>query len=473
MTSIEPNVPSVLSIQTPSTMGYPPTNIRFRGAIYKIAVDKPLFTVQEFESRQKQIEQQQQKLKEKLNTRGQEPQSEDAANPFAQPPLPVAEHVKDANDLVEKAAADARKTLDKHKVTYKENEPLVSLDSDGVELSFVVTDGELGKGAFNNPSVIFDYVIKAGESSGGSFWEGFKDAIDKGLGYHLKGFAVSQVIFDFCDHYFGAEPSTRHYDELLSAVSFLQKGLSDVRAEKRLEIPKESADVEVVRDWVKAVLVDIWENRVDQNSKKPIENWQDITQVRQMIEALQKNRYINMAQSKKIIDYLTTLQGVPYTDFIKEIENEATGKSPKKVSIKASIERAVRQLTAHEQYSGEVRYGIDEKTGHMVAGINAPYQMQYIFDKQPGGRLKFLEAGMNICNQTLLVNTEANAKGLLSSNLTLAEAYKAAVNVEDRRTRKPQKDVSVELLELLNRASQDTTKSDQPAGGGVKNPLGK
>jgi len=445
-----------------------PSILRFRGAIYKIAVDAPGFRVKDFEARQQQLKDQQRALEKNLQTRDQEPPTEvDAPLPGAQSPLPLAEHVKDANDLVEKAAEDARKLLTKHGVKAVEANPLLSVDSDGVELAFFVNSGELVKGAFNNPAVIFDYALKAGESSEGSFWEGFKDAIGKGLGYHLKGFSVVQVIFDFCNHYFGAEPGSRHFDELLSAVSFLQTGIADIRAEQRLEIPKDSADVEVLRDWVKNVLLDVLENRVDRNSKHPVENWQDKTQVKQMIVALQKNRYINQAQAKKVNDYLDTLQGTAYKDFIKEIEDEAAGVAQKKVSIKSNIEKAVRALTSHEQYTGEIKYGADDKTGNMVASINAPYKMLYIFEKMPGGKIKFLEAAMNICNQTLIVDTADDAKDLLSANLTLAEAYKAAVNVEDRRTRKTQKEFTEELLaDFLSQKAKEIS-SKPPAGGEV------
>lgn len=326
-------------------------------------------------------------------------------------------NLQNAKRLLDSAQEQAEGWMKSKGVAYNAAQSKIAPEEHGLELAYPVSFGKLGV-LWPDAEFIFDYEL---EVSGQNFMDALRTLKFIGQG----GKNLREAMFNFCNHYFGATDKT--LPELLFAVAFLQSGVEFVNPEARLKVVEfEKGKESEHRDWIMDVLIEIREKKIDKRTPKYIRNWLDKTQIMNVISALTQEGWMADDQKKIVNGFLGKLNQPEFEQFMSDLADKAKGgSSGKRPPLTDRIVEVVRDLTQHERYTGSIDVGMG-KDG-IVARIDAPYAFFYVFDADaPGADVTLKWAGMTICNHTLHVTTEDNAKSMLTANLDLAEAYQLA-----------------------------------------------
>ena len=467
-----------------------PELIRFRGAFYRRALeegeDRDLV-----EQRLKEIQQEEGYTPPKVDPKGTPDDDLRQMKPTAEQ---VEKAADSALDLLVAASAHSEDLMQKAGIKYKEDfmyamgvpaekegaeedegwNVIVGGD-EGVEVNFNVKEGNFtaDKADFQDePLAIFDYRIF--DKDGRGFWKGLWNSIKTVSGFGGQ-YELHEFIFHFCTHNFGATADDKKFTgELLEAVGFIQNPSKVVKLQGAARVQKIEDNIDEVelRDNVVKLLADIMEEEQENAHKSgvPITRWQDPEQAKRTVDRLRQTRFLTKKQQDAIVKIIDSA-GDGYDALIQEAIQQARGGVPsaKGVTLSDRVERYVQQLAAHEEYSGKVTIYVDVRTNTIIAEIDAPYKFRYYFKKQPGGKLELDHASMKMCDFEFIVNTEDNAKQLLTHDVTFGMAYGAAVN--PKRTKKYAKNDLQALYEKLKGQAVKELHGDD-AGGEVKNPMG-
>jgi hypothetical protein len=462
-----------------------PELIRFRGAFYRKAVEG-----EDREWIDQEVKKIQRQLKDELPTEKPSQESTQKTTTVVTPEK-VEQAADSALDLLVAASANAENLMQKAGIKYQGDfmyamgVPAEKEDADedagwnvivggdeGVEVNFNVKEGNFSADFQDEPLAIFDYRIF--DKDGRGFWKGLWNSIKTVSGFGGQ-YELHEFIFHFCTHNFGASADDKKFTgELLEAVGFIQNPSKVVKLQGAARVQKIEDNIDEVelRNNVVKLLADIMEEEQENAAKSgaPITRWQDPEQAKRTVDRLRQTRFLTKKQQNAIVQIIDSA-GNTYESLIQEAIELARGATPsaKGVTLSDRVERYIKQLTAHEDYSGKVSIYVDVRTNNIIAEIDAPYKFRYYLKKQPGGKLELDHASMKMCDFEFIVNTEDNAKQLLTHDVTFGMAYGAAVN--PKRTKKYAKNDLQALYEKLKgQAVEELHGKD--AGGEVEKPMG-
>jgi len=381
----------------------------------------------------------------------------------------------------------AKETLSKFNIATSGNVQFYADEADGVDVGAPVATGAFS--AVKDSKITFDYSIDLPTDYLANLRSKLKD---KGLAdVEKEGFAakilsalpflksskpkLQEVVFQFCKHGFAG--SKQYVEELLSTVGFLQN--VEARPGTLMQVPEQKATEEQQKEWAAEVFKQIIENEMHHHAGVDIfrkSEWGNKAKMEEVIKGLAAKKILGADQVAALDKILKPLTLKEYAELIRDIltpSQEAT-----RFSLKAKVEEAVKELTKHEKYTGPIKFGI-HKDGNIIAAIDAPYPFQYIFRQPAGGKVKFVEAGVEICDFTFIAKTEQDAKGLLTASLNLADAYKRAANptVSQNRKERDAEELFLRIHDLSKKVQEQEGIKDQPPtpaeGVGVKPEAGK
>ena len=351
-------------------------------------------------------------------------------------------------------------------------------EADGVDVSAAVATG--GFAAIKDAKVIFDYNVNLPAD----YLELLKERLqDKGLadvekdGFVAKLFAalpglknihltpkLQEVVFRFCKHGFAGSGGTT--DELLKTVGYLQS-VKDVRPGTLMQVPTEEATEDQIKEWASEIFKQIIENEMHHHAGVDIwrkSEWGKKVKMQEVIKGLGVKKILGGDQVSKLEAVLNPMKSTEYAELIRDIltpSQEGT-----RFSLKQKVDELIKELTKHEKYTGDVKYGIAED-GNIVASIDAPYPFVYILTQPAGGHVKLKEAGTEICDFAFTVNTPDSAKHLLTASLNLADAYKRAVNpsVSQNRKERDAEDLFLKIHDLSKQLKEEDALQEKPPTG--------
>jgi len=314
-------------------------------------------------------------------------------------------------------------------------------EADGIDMGVPIATKNFS--ALPNTSLSFDYYIRLPEEDLEALRargltdiekEGFAGRILRNI-KNLVGSnnKLQEVVLHFCNHGFVGTGNT--VGELLDTVGFLQKK-TQVRPGELLEVPEEEASEENIKEWVSEVFKQIIENEMHHHAGVDIfrkSQWGDIGKMKEVLKGLQAKNILGGDQVSVLMKFLGGLKPTEYASMIRDILTPT--RATEKYSLRKVVEAKIAELTKHEQYKGEVKFGIADD-GNIVAAIDAPYPFQYILKQRTGGKIELLHADTEICDFSFIVDTEQAAKDLLTASLNMADAYKRAVNPSVSQNRK-------------------------------------
>ena len=356
---------------------------------------------------------------------------------------------------------EAKSMLSKYGVAVSGKINFDADEADGVDVSAAVATG--GFSQIKDAKVIFDYSVDLPDD----YLEDLKSRLEnKGLaevekdGLLVRLLAATpilkklfpklqEVIFQFCKHGFAGSGNT--VEELLRTVAYLQS----VRARPGvlLEVPDTEATKEEIDEWARELFKQIIENDMHQHAAVGIHrkaDWGTKPFMSLVVRGLGEKNILGTDQVAVLEKVINSQSREEFAKFIRE--TLAPSAEGKRISLKSKVEDAVKALTKHEKYTGDVKIGVHDD-GNIVAAIDAPYPFQYIFRQLAGGKVKLKEAGAEICDFSFVVETEERAKHLLTASLNLADAYKRAANPTLSQNRK-ERDMEELFLKIV-----ETSKS--------------
>jgi hypothetical protein len=259
------------------------------------------------------------------------------------------------------------------------------------------------------------------------------------LNVNKASYKIQEIIFHLCAHNF--VPSMNDLDSFLSSMAFLQNG--DVRAQAGAlrEVPKgvEEGDAAAKIAWaqkvIKQVIEQDYEKEVGFRFPSGAKNWGDRPFFDKVLQEAATQKLITQGMFNKLtetLDEVTDNDPEKFRDLVREVLRGKEGEAV--TAMQKTVERAVQQLTKHEDYRGSIKYGVDED-GDIIAAVEAPYPFRYIF-KRSGKNVMLKEAQMEFCDYTWATTSQNGARRLISANLELAHAFKRAVNPSMSQSRK-------------------------------------
>lgn len=355
---------------------------------------------------------------------------------------------KDAADFMEKAG-----------ITIKDVR-FVAAEEDGIDVAADATAGNFKGDTF----FVLDYAVKFPknkktvplsedeESDEPKFIDDLTAGIFNVDKATHKG--PQEVIFHICRHNF--VPSMNDLKSFMSAMAFLQDtGQVKAQAGALREVPEQDWKEDKKKKWF-AELIKKWvHNDFEKEAGKDFSNigkkaWGDRRKFDAVVEGGVHNKLITQAFANKLletVDELTEKDANRFRDLVRESLQETQGEGI--AATQKTVERAVQQLTKHEDYRGGVKYGIDED-GAIIAKIEAPYPFHYIFERA-GPNVRLREAQMEFCDYKWVATSPGAAMKLVSADLELAHAYKRAINpsLSESRKEMEQRAVAKRITESL------------------------
>jgi hypothetical protein len=318
-------------------------------------------------------------------------------------------HVEELDDAYKDIDKAAKKMMNKVGIrnAHLLKEGLVQT-KDGADLIYNIETNSL-PGA----KLRFDFTI--------DHLENFKTFITRP---YLKKFNVNEVILEYCDHSFVANDVSQ-MSQLMKSVGLLQGELKSRSREDLGRFTKDEADrVDYALGMVQKLIafseVDAGDEDLgDLDNPKYVVNYFIEHQDRLAVT----DEVLNLLE-----DVLSKIPAEEWKKRVEEYKEDLVSKSPRVPSRKL-VEEKIQDLTSHERYGGKVAVDYT-RDGRLVAAINAPYPILYIFNREPGAQIKLDEVAMEFCHNTHLAVNESEAKQLISANLDFAEAYETAANVE-------------------------------------------
>lgn len=284
-----------------------------------------------------------------------------------------------------------------------------------------------------------------------------------------------EVILHICRHNF--VPAMNDLDGFMKSMAFLQKGPVDARPGTLREIPKEDASEEKLKQWasaaIKKMATERFEREVGIQFSQGAKNWGDRKFFDEVLTEAVSQRVLTQQFVNKLQDTLDKLTGnddEKFRDLVREALQEKHGEGV--TAMDKTVKNAVQQLTKHEDYRGDVQYGVDEN-GDIVASIEAPYPFRFIFQRA-GMNVRLKEAQMSFCDWRWVTKSPAGAVQLVSADLELAHAYKRAVNPSLSQSRKEmeQREMYKKVRRMLRREDVEQGVQSEEAVGLPKKDTG-
>jgi hypothetical protein len=375
---------------------------------------------------------------------------------------------------------EAKSMLSKYNIATSGSIVFAADEADGVDVSAEVATGGFSK--IKDSKVIFDYsvnlpadyleVVKSRLSEEG---KGLADVerdglvaklvatlpIVKSIGWAQVSPKLQEVIFQFCKHGFAGSGST--VEELLRTVAYLQS-VKDVASGVLLEVPVTDATEEQISEWAGELFKQIIENDMHQLAAVGIHrkaDWGKKAFMSLVVRNLGEKNILGSDQVSALEKVIESLGSTEFAKFIREVLTPSA--EGKRVSLQSKVEDAVKALTKHEKYTGDIKIGVHDD-GNVVAAIDAPYPFQYIFRQPAGGKVKFQEAGVEICDFSFVVKSEESAKHLLTASLNLADAYKRAANptLSQNRKERDMEELFLKIVETSKALEEQDLKEKAP-----------
>jgi len=369
----------------------------------------------------------------------QEPAEDAPKNPLAPDERTLTTEDKDKlKPRIDKALdityARAQKVLDTYKIKGQLAEQYA--EDDGVDLEY-----NIASPGTPNAKLTFDYALS---------W--FHD-----IKFLLQGkmdAVLQEVSFDYCQAHFLAVDK-EGMDGLLKAVGLLQ-AIHSVEGEGTYSnLPHINADENERVEWLLSHILGIIEDRPDIKVK-----WTDRAAVLEQLKTDRSKQRLDPAQfetAKAILTSKTFTQKsweAAVDDMLKNIKRRKSFK-PSRDQVAA----IVREVTAHEAYSGGFSIVHDPTTNLMVVVLESPYAYRIVVDWHPGAGVKFREAHLVICERTYMARDLKTAKALLSAMVDLTMAHGTSANEDISRDRSDAKKEKVDVVEeIANRISRDMSK---------------
>lgn len=370
---------------------------------------------------------------------------------------------------------EAKSMLSKYNIATSGSIVFAADEADGVDVSAEVATGGFSK--IKDSKVIFDYSVNLPADYLEVIKSRLKDEeladverdglLGKLLGALpvLKNITLSpklqEVIFQFCKHGFAGSGGT--VKELLLTVAYLQS-VKDVAPGALLEVPETGATKEQINEWAGELFKQIIENDMHQHAAVGIHrkaDWGKKAFMSLVVRGLGEKNILGSDQVSALEKVIESLGPTEFAKFIREVLTPSA--EGKRVSLQSKVEDAVKALTKHEKYTGDVKIGVHDD-GNIVAAIDAPYPFQYIFRQPAGGKVKFQEAGAEICDFSFVVKTEESAKHLLTASLNLADAYKRAANptLSQNRKERDMEELFLKIVETSKSLEEQDLKEKAP-----------
>ncbi len=444
-----------------------PTQVRFKGAIYVQAADPlkqdaPKIDLPQWDDK---AQEHKQKIVEELGEDQAEKQQERPGEEFESqqaPVEPLKEELvqKHLDPLISSLKAEIDKYFAAADIKRSGEIVPVALEYDGLDMLAPLNAGNFS--GLPRTDVQFDFAVNLPTPKGEQEKESFVDRLVQNVRQVIKGSQqLQELIFRFCNYAFVATGGA-DAEELLLTIAFLQNEV-EARPGELASVPAEEADEEDKLDWLKLFIRRLNEGEymrfIRQRVHKSV--WDNPNTFLQLAEALQEQRIITSQQLDTIKELVSNLDQSAYKDLVQEALNPAAGSADNPAVLKDTVKKAVHDLTRHEGYTGDVHIGIDEEEGKIIASIDSPYPMVYIYEQKAGGKVELVEAATDICNYSWSVKTADDAEELLTVTLDLAEA--AGRSIDEGLSQKSEKVSSKQELyrKLMKLEEEESQKKKE------------
>jgi hypothetical protein len=253
-------------------------------------------------------------------------------------------------------------------------------------------------------------------------WSAVENTLDS-VSKRLDGSkALQEISVGLCDKFLMSKP--RQAESLLESVAFLQN-VPKVEAGELQSIPEGEPGSEDSKAWLADFLMKLREGNLEKitSQRYHMSNLFKRDQLREVLEVLGAERIL----AKQIVDTANAVLDTfaddgEYAEWVGALLKG--DKSAARMS-REKVEQAVRALAAHEGYkdSAPVRIGTDPDTGNVIAKIDVPGNLTYVFRKSAGtAPPQFLEAEAELCGFKWVVTSTQDAMQLLTAVADVAEA---------------------------------------------------
>lgn len=252
----------------------------------------------------------------------------------------------------------------------------------------------------------------------GASWAGIQAILSLDYAKKGDGAKLQEAILDMCEVGYVAKRG-KETKELLQAIKALQTATyhsSEPIDEDKVEGEKAQ------RDFVEYYVTELMEGGQDLD----YDHKNEFT--KQIREAVEAGEY-PADRGNKLASYVDAMEEVQWLELVQVIE-ESRRRKTSPVDI---IDDAVRQLTAHEAYTGEVIIvGYADGNPIVALEVDKPIDsMLFVFDYQRGARVDLVDAALGICGSYFVSGNNLNlAKELVSAAAILMEAEGRSANPE-------------------------------------------
>jgi len=361
----------------------------------------------------------------------------------------------------------------------------VAMEYDGLDLLAPLDTGNFS--GLPRTELQFDFEINLPLPEGEEvektveFEGGFFERLYGRMVYHIneaiKGTQeLKEIIFYFCNRPFVAPADDA--EELLASIAFLQND-TEARPGELASVPKEEATEEDKLEWLKAFINRLNEGeymrflkeRVHKEKGGEWKGWKDSSLFLQLVDALTNQRVLTKQQQDTIHDLVDKLGDSGYQKLVQEAFNPSAEKKNTPAANKQAVVDAVLTFTKHEGYKGKVHVGTDSETGKIIARIDSPYPIVYIFSKRAGGTPTFEEASTQICNYTWTVREDVDkVRELLTVVLDLTEAAQNSVDEGLSKEREELSEEQALVRKVLKEQKKERAKKEQEEAPSAEEP---
>ncbi len=369
-----------------------------------------------------------------------------------------------------------------------------SIERDGLDLKVPIKAGNFAR-IPGDADVYFDFMVELPgaeeleeEARGdtveegtpkppGSWWKGEHLMMDKlaygvvnvlrGLGEKLKGKkALQEVAVSLCGS-FMISPS-KSAESLLQSAAFLQK-VPKVEPGDLISVPEGEPGSEDSLAWFASFLTRIRKEEYQRTIRErfPQAQWLKPGIMREITTVLVEGRKITQENADTVAAIIDSFANDgEYAQFVADVLEGKPGGGAR--ASREAVERAVRQIVAHEKYkdSAPVHIGTDPSSGDIVARVENP-SMSLVFRKGAGGSAtpQLMWAEVELCGFKWKVTSAQDAARLFTAKADIVEYKENAIDPSLNQEQKKLKpgDLIRELHKQLQpEATPQTTAPDAP-----------